>query len=122
TNVCFLATEDGTYRVCVDNDIDEPVCVEVVVGPLYFEPIGLECGQCVWAGEVVNFRSNGMEFGTLEATGGTVLSPLSWRAPDQRGTYTITYTIEGLSESCTINVVPKFQLTNIKNNELRGLL
>lgn len=121
-NRCFFASTAGTYTVCVDSEQDDPVCVEVDVADLYFNPIGFECGECVFVNQTVLFESNGGLDGVLTATGGTVIDALTWQAPATAQEVTLTYTIGGQSINCVLHVIPEFQLINVQNEEIRGLL
>lgn len=121
-NRCFYATTTGTYSVCVDSEYDDPVCVDVVVDDLYFVPVGFNCGECVFVNQIVEFDSNGGLDGVLTATAGTVIDALTWQAPTTPQDVTLTYTIGGTSVNCLLHVIPEFQLLNVRNNEIRGLL
>lgn len=121
-NRCFYAGTPGTYLVCVDSEYDDPVCVEVEVDDLFFVPIGLNCGECVFVNSIVQFDSNGGQDGVLTATAGTVIDSLTWQAPTTPQQVTLTYTIGGVSVNCILHVIPEFQLINVLNDEIRGLL
>jgi hypothetical protein len=121
-NRCFYAATAGNYLVCVASEYDDPVCVDVEVAELYFNPVGFDCGECVFVNQLVEFESNGGLDGVLTATAGTVIDALTWQAPATVQEVMLTYTIGGVSVGCTLHVVPEFQLVNVENEEIRGLL
>lgn len=121
-NRCFTHGTPGTYSVCVASEFESAVCVPIEVDDLYFIPADFDCGQCVFAGETVQFESNGGLAGDLAATHGTVIDSLTWQAPTFPVEATLTYSIDEYSAECIVNVVEPFRALNVEGNELRGLL
>jgi hypothetical protein len=128
-NRCFIADTSGTYQVCVDSEIDDPVCVDIDVQPLFIEADGYECGaDCVFTNSIVNFNSNGGVQGILTARDiggrdvGTVLGPLSWQAPGSPTHVIFTYTISDASTTCELDVVAPLELLNVDGDKIIGLL
>jgi hypothetical protein len=119
---CFYSDTPGLYQVCVNNDYDEELCVDVEVGDLYFIPNELDCGGCVFTDTEVTFQSNGQQNGTLTATAGTVIDSLTWIAPSFPTTVTLRYEIGDVFEECEINVVPRLEVANVEGNTITGLL
>lgn len=121
-NQCFTHGTPGTFQICADTPFDDPVCVDIAVAPLYFNPIGLDCGECVFVNQIVEFESNGGLNGTLQATAGTVIDALTWQAPaNDVGEVTITYTIGTSSATCTFQVLDELRITNVEGDILTGL-
>jgi hypothetical protein len=125
---CFTSNLTGTYQVCGSSDFDDPVCVDVVVDDLYIHAIDFDCGSdCVFVDDIVTFESNGGEQGILSAvdengfTVGTILGPLSWQAPDEPSTVTLTYTVGTHMATCELQVVDRFKLTNVVGDTIIGL-
>lgn len=137
TNKCFLAIDPGNYRVCIDSDFDDQLCVDIVANPLYLEPTDFPCGSCVFAGDIVTFNSNGGLHGVLtaieaisEEPSGTVLDALTWRAPNtpppEGGHVILTYTIETVDGQATFNchlfVQPRLEVLNVEGDVITGLV
>ncbi len=121
-NRCFTSSVPGTYQVCISTASDGPICASITIADLYFQPIGFNCGQCVFTGETIKFQSNGGLNGTLVATGGLVIDPLTWQAPNQVGSITLTYTIGDKSVTCVLNVVDPLIITNVQGDTISGLI
>lgn len=122
-NRCFTANVPGLYQVCVESDFDAPVCVDVDIDSLYFNPTDFNCGDCTFVNSIVTFESNGGLNGTLTATGGTVIDALTWQAPSSPGFFTLTYSVAGFSTTCDVNVIDEFVATNVaEGNVIKGLL
>lgn len=107
---CFTSSTLGDYTVCVDNQFDDLLCVNIEVDPLYFTPVGFGCDSCIFTGTIVDFESNSAGTGVLSATGGTVLSNESWKAPDEPGIFSLTYTVGETVLHCQFTVVPPINL------------
>lgn len=118
---CFTVATPGAYSICIDSDYDEPLCVGITADELYFEPSELECSDCVFAGDIVTFNSNGGLLGTLEATAGTVIDSLTWQAPGQPGGVSFTYTLGEDELLCSLTVVERLKILNVEGDTLLGL-
>ena len=113
---CFSAPTAGDYSICVEAEGLEPLCIDIVVEPLYFTPVGYECGECAFAGATISFTSNAS--GVLTADGGTVITGTQWRAPDVAGTYTLTYTVGEAVETCELNIIEPLTVANVTESTL----
>lgn len=121
-NRCFTSDVPGTFQVCVESEYDSAVCVDIEVDDLYLVPVGLNCGDCIFTDQIVEFTSNGGLNGVLSATHGTVIDALTWQAPSTPVLVTLSYTIGGVTVDCQIHVVERLRLLNVIDQEIRGLL
>lgn len=125
---CFTAGVAGDYQVCIDSDFDEPLCVDVTVSSLTLNPVGFDCGGCVFTNEIVYFESNGGLAGTLTVVDenddpvGTVIDALTWQAPGHPVAVTATYTLNEDSVDCALQVIPEFYITNVEGDTITGLV
>lgn len=125
---CFSADTPGTYVVCIDSDYDEPLCVNVEVAALYFNPINYECGTCIFTNQVIEFESNGGYAGTLTVVDeddnpvGTVIDSLHWQAPGEPIEVTAKYTLDSTTIECAINVIDEFEVLNVDGDIVSGLV
>jgi hypothetical protein len=126
---CFSAPTPGTYQICIVDDYDpDPLCVNIEVDDLYFNPIDYECGACIFTNQTIEFESNAGLAGTLtvvdgdDVPQGTVIDALHWQAPNEPVTVTATYTLGSDSITCEINVIEEFEVTNVEGDTILGLV
>lgn len=120
---CWSHGVNGAYNICISESFtNETLCVPITVEPLFFRPLNYNCNDCVLTGTVVEFESNAGLNGILTATGGTVIDPLTWLAPDIPGSYTVTYTLDATHIDCTFTVIAPLEILGVVDNQINDLV
>lgn len=91
--------------------------IAVNTAPLYL--IADDEDGFVRANQIVNFRVNAGTTGEFIASGGTILEPLKWLAPEEEGIYTFEYHIGNISASTTLRVVPALNILGLEDGYLK---